>query len=895
MIPFGLYSQLTFTNVAGLGADASNIPYAKDGGCSFADYDLDGDLDLVVNTNDDNASRRTYLLRNDNGVYTDVTNSVAPGLRATERTPRSAAWGDCNGDGYPDLIVNRYYRVKILLNNAGASFTLMPQITTMTDGINVEGLGWLDYDNDGDLDFFVENDSHGIEIFQNDGSTPTPTFTQMTIDAVGAANTGSGGLGLPEGGSSDGDYATSVDLNNDGYVDIIARRRNDGANTGQDNNPYDIFLNDGDGTYTPLTTFNERGDNADKGAILAGDFDNDGDFDIIWTSGTMDAGRAALYENQGNNSMNFVLVPNPFTLEGGGAFTITDTEGAAMGDIDLDGDIDVFFTRLGGGTNHLFLNNSTGPGSFAFRQPGPTWIPGAAVNYGINISANGQGCVFADYDNDGDVDLYVNRNGSANQLWRNDYIGSPTEAAATYQNNYLRVIPLVDLGSGVSRPAVNATVTFLDCDGNPLGGIREIGSGGAGHGSQTSPWLIFGLPDGPDEAYLVEVQFTRNGSTPVVVQRTVVPSQLPDLNLGSSSLIHQQTLVIRDTEASDLYHCQDSDGDGTNDHADLDNDNDGIPDSEEGCTNLIVNSSFELQDFSDAIEFPGGFTDNSGTFIGNTYNSNTLTGWSYTTNLDGWVGNQSPSWSSNTFNEAKDGSQYLDVSGNNNVTGGVNNTLSQTIPTEIGATYTLSFYWGEDVGHGAGRLVTLDVWVEDASSTSLLSDNLVTIASGPAGGFIGPKSWLYYEAQFTATSTTSTVFFHATPPSGSTAAGAALDLVKVITDNCADSDGDGVDDYLDLDSDNDGIYDLIEAGHGEADANNDGVIDGASTAFGTNGLFDGVETAPDSGALNYTVADSDADGNIDSIELDSDNDGCNDVNEAGYSDPDDNGLLGTGN
>jgi hypothetical protein len=112
---------------------------------------------------------------------------------------------------------------------------------------------------------------------------------------------------------------------------------------------------------------------------------------------------------------------------------------------------------------------------------------------------------------------------------------------------------------------------------------------------------------------------------------------------------------------------------------------------------------------------------------------------------------------------------------------------------------------------------------------------------------------------------------------------------------CPDSDGDGVSDYLDLDSDNDGIYDLVEAGHGQADADQNGVIDGIPAVFGANGLFDGLETTPDNGILNYTVADSDSDGNIDSIELDSDNDGCFDVIEAGFEDPDGNGLLGTGN
>ena len=98
-----------------------------------------------------------------------------------------------------------------------------------------------------------------------------------------------------------------------------------------------------------------------------------------------------------------------------------------------------------------------------------------------------------------------------------------------------------------------------------------------------------------------------------------------------------------------------------------------------------------------------------------------------------------------------------------------------------------------------------------------------------------------------------------------------------------------VKDVLDLDSDNDGIYDVVEAGHNALDSNNDGRVDGN---VGTNGLLDILETTPDSGILKYSIADSDADGELNYIEKDSDNDGCNDVIEAGFTDPDFDGQLG---
>ncbi len=110
--------------------------------------------------------------------------------------------------------------------------------------------------------------------------------------------------------------------------------------------------------------------------------------------------------------------------------------------------------------------------------------------------------------------------------------------------------------------------------------------------------------------------------------------------------------------------------------------------------------------------------------------------------------------------------------------------------------------------------------------------------------------------------------------------------------NCIDSDSDGVKDYLDLDSDNDGIYDLVESGNNAADINLDGVVDGLPTSFGTNGLSDSIETSADSQVINYTIADTDGDGIRNYIELDSDNDLCNDVIEAGFLDPNSDGLLG---
>jgi gliding motility-associated-like protein len=117
-----------------------------------------------------------------------------------------------------------------------------------------------------------------------------------------------------------------------------------------------------------------------------------------------------------------------------------------------------------------------------------------------------------------------------------------------------------------------------------------------------------------------------------------------------------------------------------------------------------------------------------------------------------------------------------------------------------------------------------------------------------------------------------------------------LDNIFEPMSNPIDSDSDGILDYLDLDSDNDGIYDLVESGSNALDSNNNGILD--ATVFGMNGLADALETTLDSGILNYTVADTDADGIKNHTEIDSDNDACNDVTEAGFTDPNFDGMLG---
>ena len=103
---------------------------------------------------------------------------------------------------------------------------------------------------------------------------------------------------------------------------------------------------------------------------------------------------------------------------------------------------------------------------------------------------------------------------------------------------------------------------------------------------------------------------------------------------------------------------------------------------------------------------------------------------------------------------------------------------------------------------------------------------------------------------------------------------------------------------MDIDSDNDGITDLVEADHQAMDLNGDGRIDGNAADFGNNGLFNLLASDPNqrSANINYEVSDADSDEIYDAYDIDSDNDGIHDIEEASFGglDANNNGQFDQG-
>jgi hypothetical protein len=469
---------------------------AKEGGLAWCDFNNDGFLDVLANTSTDTPEGRSRLFFADgDGTFTDVTLTHAAGLSRTLGA-RSAVCADLDNDGFLDFARNGPGRIEIYLNHgprSGRPWSLgdAQQDPSQVVGdqheddeederceeLNTEGLGFLDMDNDGDLDLVADDHDHGLALFRNDG--------KGRFSHVRSAK------GLPRSARS-GDYLAVADFDADGRVDLLARK-DDAA---------DLFRNKGS-SFQEVPSFQEEARNSNKGGVAFCDFDSDGDFDAVWT----DAGLTQIWRNRKGT---FEPTREP-GQSSGVDLAPRDIDGVACGDVDNDGDLD------------LFLGDSAGPSFLFLNQTAAVKDAALAFvhdNQGVALEANAEAVAYADYDRDGDLDLLVNADGSGNQLW-------PGTANDGDANRYLVVRALRCLAPGCYRDDVGATVRLFAEDGvTPVGPIQEV-NGGQGHGSQNPAFVFFGLPQGPDLAYVVEVRFIgKNGKPGPRVKRPVVPAQL---------------------------------------------------------------------------------------------------------------------------------------------------------------------------------------------------------------------------------------------------------------------------------------------------------------------------------------------------------------------------------
>lgn len=340
---------------------------------TWIDYDNDGDLDLFV-TNGPRLGENNFFYENmGNGEFlkrTDIaiTKDKAPSDGAT--------WGDYNNDGYPDLYVANWWGVKGLLykNNGDKTFTQLTNAAPALDPSYSETASWGDYNRDGYLDLYVCN-SGGTKknnLYRNNGDG---SFTKITS-------------GTPVTDTKFSRNVDWVDYNADGFPDLFVANEN--------NEHENLYTNNGNGTFTSASIPSLTNNSGNSASSNWEDVDNDGDLDVF----------IANYENQKNylllnNGANVFTKSAAFNNETSNSFCST------FGDIDNDGDLDLFVTNAFTGTektvNFLYTNN--GNGSFS-RDTSEIVSKDLGWTYGA---------AFGDYDADGDLDLFAARCYQANE------------------------------------------------------------------------------------------------------------------------------------------------------------------------------------------------------------------------------------------------------------------------------------------------------------------------------------------------------------------------------------------------------------------------------------------------------------------------------------------------
>ncbi|HKQ40306.1 MAG TPA: FG-GAP-like repeat-containing protein [Verrucomicrobiae bacterium] len=421
-------------------------------------------------------------------------------------------------------------------SNAQVTFTKLSSDPVMQAMATTDS-AFTDLNRDGWLDLFLGPTGSGLgSAFTNNGNG---SFTRVTNGPL-AAITG------PTFGASWGDF------DNDGWPDLLV-----GVNSGQN----DVLLHNVAGTFTRLNTqqFPSTGGNANN--VAWADYDNDGLLDLFVANSDQND---FLLHNEGNGSFTRVLT-NAIAIEPG------NSQGAAWGDYDDDGLIDLVVSRvnvptllyrnLGGGafqkvTNSVIAQSSSvsqgitwvdydNDGRFDLFVSNPNSTNWLYHNNGagqfsrvtnaamVADNATHMGCVWADYDNDGWLDLFIPVNGGQSQLYHNeggsftrvlgglpgtdagpafgaawgdidndgfpDLVVTHWQAVAAYlyhnngnSNHWLSI----GLDGRISnRSAIGAKVRLeATIKGARLKQLRQI-SGGDGLGSQNDPRVCFGLGD----------------------------------------------------------------------------------------------------------------------------------------------------------------------------------------------------------------------------------------------------------------------------------------------------------------------------------------------------------------------------------------------------------------
>lgn len=461
-------------------------------GVAWIDYNNNGRQDLfIVNYSgsldmpDDEFSRSpsTHVLyrNNGDGTFTDVTDEA--GIRVRTRGT-ATAWADYDNDGWIDCLMTAYGKNRLFKNNGG----IFTEVTEEAGLEGVEGFwtgaAWGDFNQNGFVDLYVsgyisyydipslEEQSHRHEppslnpsvfeparnlLYRNNGDG---TFTEIAEQA---------GVDNPEGRSLE---AVWIDLTNDDLPDLYV------ANDVSDNM---FYRNIGDGTFMNIGYSAKVADYRGSMGMAFGDWDGDEDFDIFITHWI--AEENALYNNLQNSeeSGNMVFFRDEADRVGLGQSSLSNV-GWATSFFDFDNDTrpDLFVVnghtnqmkeesiKLVSMTDQLYWNRNNEDGFFDISTEAGSYFQEKYV---------GRGGAYADYNNDGKLDLFiVNHNGPAILLENQ-----------TDTNHHWLQVNLA--GTESNRSAIGTKLRLVTSEGVQ---VRQVGSQSS-YLSQNSLIQHFGL------------------------------------------------------------------------------------------------------------------------------------------------------------------------------------------------------------------------------------------------------------------------------------------------------------------------------------------------------------------------------------------------------------------
>ena len=330
---------------------------------------------------------------------------------------------DYDNDGDIDIyVVTEYHgegQGNRLFENQGDRMFVDVAELRGVDNDNALGRGasWGDYDNDGDMDLAISNlpptdkSTHiPTTLYKNLlKETGEPNFQNVTREAQlfrkgNEDDRKIGGIGNTGAGIAWADY------DNDGDLDLYWKCADFDIENA-------LFRNNGDGTFTDVTEETGTGvlefvlEANSQGAPSWTDVDHDGYVDLLVTN---EGDKKILFLNDQEGS--FKNITTSFRPPSGVVFLNPgNANGACIGDIDNDGDMDVFLSTSDQ-ANRLYISLLKDTGQLSYKD--------ITLTSGISHKSGARGCAMGDFDNDGLIDIYVNNGGLADTLI-NDVIDIP--------------------------------------------------------------------------------------------------------------------------------------------------------------------------------------------------------------------------------------------------------------------------------------------------------------------------------------------------------------------------------------------------------------------------------------------------------------------------------------